>query len=183
MFFDIVFVLYIVLNAFLGFRFGLFRRAIHVGAFYLGMLLAQALSPGFSEQFGYNSGSSPSSAHFGVFLAIVFGMVIVAEVLGFAYADALAFLNTMLADRLLGTVLGATAAGLELAVILYLFAQMVATTLPTGSSLAPIVSSSQDQIRASILTPQIHKAQGLSLFLFRPVLPAEPGTYFRKTYS
>lgn len=183
MFFDAVFIIYALVNAFLGFRYGLFRRAIQVGAFYLGMLLAQALSPGFSEQFGYNTGPHPASAHFGVYLAILFGMIIVAEILGFAYADALAFLNTMLGDRPFGTVLGLVASVLELAVILYLFGQLVDTKLPSTGSQAPIISSSQDQVSSSLLARQIKKTQGVALFVFRPVLPPEPATYFAKTFT
>lgn len=183
MFFDIVFILYALANIFLGLRFGLFRRAIHVGAFYLGMLLAQALSPGFAEQFGYSTGPNPASAHFGVFLAILFGMVVVAEILGFAYADALAFLNTLLGDRAFGAVLGLVASVLEIAVLIYLFGQLVDTKLPVGGGQAAIINSSQDQLKASLLTPQIKKTEGVAVVVFRPVLPPEPGTYFAKTYT
>jgi uncharacterized membrane protein required for colicin V production len=183
MFFDIVFILYTLANIFLGIRFGLFRRAIHVGAFYLGMLLAQALSPGFSEQFGYNTGPNPASAHFGVYLVIVVAMVGVAEILGFAYADALAFLNTMLGDRAFGAALGLIASVLEIAVLIYLFGQLVDTKLPLGGGQAAIISSSEDQLKASLLTRQMKKTQGVALIVFRPVLPPEPGTYFAKTYT
>jgi uncharacterized membrane protein required for colicin V production len=183
MFFDIIFILYALANVFLGFRFGLFRRAIHVGAFYLGMLLAQAMSPGLTEQFGYNTGPNPASAHFGIFLAVLFGMVVVAEILGFAYADALAFLNTMLGDRAFGAALGLVASVLEIAILIYLFGQLVDTKLPQGGGQAAIVSSSQDQFKASLLTQQIKKTQGVALLAFRPVLPPEPGTYFAKTYT
>ncbi|MDQ6748836.1 MAG: CvpA family protein [Candidatus Dormibacteraeota bacterium] len=183
MFFDAVIVLYVLLNLFLGFRYGLFRRVIQVGAFLLGMLLAQALSPGFSEQFGYNTGPHPASAHFGVFLAILFGMILVAEVLGFAYADALGFMNSLLGDRVFGAVLGTVAAILQLAAILYLFGQLVNTQLPSGGSQAEIINSSQDQVAQSVLVKQVKKTQRLSLFLVRPVLPPEPATYFAKTFS
>jgi uncharacterized membrane protein required for colicin V production len=182
-FFDAVIILYALLNIFLGFRYGLFRRAIQIGAFYLGMLLAQALSPGFSEQFGYNTGPHPASAHFGVFLAILFGMVIVAEILGFAYADALGFMSSLLGDRFFGAAAGLIASVLQLAVILYLFGQLVNTQLPTGGSQAAIISTSQDQVQQSLLVKQIKKTQDLSLFFFRPVLPPEPATYFAKTFS
>jgi uncharacterized membrane protein required for colicin V production len=183
MFFDAVFAIYILANVALGFRYGLFRRFVHLGAFFLGMLLAQALSPGFSEQFGYNGGPNPADAHFAIFLSIVFGMVLIAEVLGFAYADALGFLNTMLADRFLGATLGLVATVLELSVLLYLFAQLVNVSLPTGGSHSALVNSSQEQVSASLLAKQIKKTQGAALLVFRPVLPPEPLTYWAKTYA
>ena len=183
MFFDALFVIYIATNVFLGFRFGLFRRFLHLGFFFLGMLLAQALSPGFAQQFGYAGGPHPADAHFAVYLCLLFGLVVVAEILGFAYADALSFMNTMIADRFLGAALGLVASVLELAVLLYLFAQLTSVGLPTGGSHAPIVSSSQDQVSHSLLAKQIRKVQVPALFFFRPVLPPEPQIYFAKTYT
>ena len=182
MFFDAVFVIYIGLNAYLGYRYGLFRRFLHLGFFFLGMLLSQALSPGFSEQFGYAGGPHPADAHFAVYLCLLFGLVVIAEILGFAYADALGFMNTMIADKFLGAALGLAASVLEISVLLYLFAQLVSVNLPTGGSHAPIVSSSQEQVSQSLLAQQIHKVQAPALFFFRPVLPPEPQTYFAKTY-
>jgi len=183
LFFDAFFVIYAAANVFLGIRYGLFRRFIHVGSFFLGMLLAQALSPGFAEQFGYNTGTHPADSHFGVFLAILFAIVVVAEVLGFAYGEALGFLNTVLGDRLLGASLGLVASVLEAGVILYLFTQLVSVTLPSGGSHAQIIGSSQEQVGASIAVKQLKRLQDITLFVFRPVLPPEPGTYFAKTYS
>ena len=183
MFFDAIFVIYTLANIFMGIRFGLFRRFIHVGAFLLGMLLAQALSPGFAEQFGYNTGPHPADAHFGVYLAILFGIVLIAEVLGFAYADAMGFLNTMIGDRLLGAVLGLAASTLEIGVLLYLFAQLTSVSLPAGGSHSSIVDSSLDQVNNSIVASQVKKLQDITLFVMRPVLPPEPVTYFAKTYT
>jgi len=183
MFFDALFVIYIGANVFLGYRYGLFRRVLHLGFFALGMLLSQALSPGFAEQFGYSSGPHPADAHFAVYLCLLFGLVVIAAVLGFAYADALGFMNTMLADRFLGALLGLVASVLEIAVLLYLFAQLVSVNLPTGGSHAPIVNSSQEQVSQSILVKQIRRVQTPALFFFRPVLPPEPVIYFAKTYT
>ena len=183
MFFDAVFVIYAVLNMFLGFRYGLFRRVVHVGAFFLGMLLAQALSPGFAEQFAYNTGPHPADAHFAVYLAILFGIVVVAEVLGFAYAGALTFLNTLLGDRFFGAVLALVASTLEFGVLLYLFTQLMSSPLPPGGTHATISTSSQDQVNNSIAARQVRKLQNTTLFVFLPVLPPEPGSYFAKTYS
>ena len=183
MVFDAIFVIYILVNIFLGFRYGLFRRFIHVGAFFLGMLLAQALSPGFAEQFGYNTSTHPADAHFAVFLAILFGLMVVAEALGFAYADALGFLNTLIGDRFFGAILGVAAAILEISVLLYLFGQLNQTTLPGGTGHAEIITQSADQVSSSLLAGPIKRLQPVALFLFQPVLPAEPATYFAKTYS
>jgi uncharacterized membrane protein required for colicin V production len=183
MFFDAVFVIYIALNMYFGYRYGLFRRFLHLGFFFLGMLLSQALSPGFAEQFGYAGGPHPADAHFAVYLCLLFGLVVIAEILGFAYADALGFMNTMIADRFLGATLGLLSSVLEIAVLLYLFAQLTSLSLPAGGSHAAIISSSQEQVSQSLLAKQIRKLQAPALVFFRPVLPPEPQTYFAKTYT
>ena len=183
MFFDAILVLYTLLNMYLGFRHGLFRRLVHVGAFFLGMLLAQALSPGFAEQFAFNVGPHPADAHFGVFLAILFAIVVIAEVMGFAYAGALSFLNTLLGDRFFGAVLGLVASTLEIGVLLYLFTQLVGVTLPPAGGHATVTVSSQDQVNNSIVASQVKRLQNITLLVFLPVLPPEPRTYFAKTYS
>ncbi|GAC1333850.1 MAG: hypothetical protein NVSMB17_14770 [Candidatus Dormibacteria bacterium] len=183
MVFDVIFVIYLAANGFLGYRYGVFRRLVHLGFFFLGMLLSQALSPGFAEQFGYQNGPHPADAHFGVYLALLLGLVIVAEVLAFAYADALSFMNAMLFDRFLGGVLGIAASVLEVAVLIYLFAQLTAVALPSGGSHSAIVNSTQEQLSVSLLAKQIRRVQVPALFFFRPVLPPEPATYFAKTYS
>ncbi|MFN2462463.1 MAG: CvpA family protein [Candidatus Dormibacteria bacterium] len=183
MLFDAIFIIYMAVNVFLGYRYGLFRRVIHIGFFFLGMLLAQALSPGFAEQFGYGAGPHPADAHFAVYLGVLFGLVVIAEALGFLYADALGFLNTMLADRFLGVLLGLVGAVLELSVLLFLFGQLVNVSLPSGGSHAPIVQASQEQVGQSIIARQLKKAEPSALIVFRPVLPPNPPSYFAKTYT
>lgn|GEM_PF-3085438 len=183
MFLDAILVVYALVNAYLGFRFGLFRRVLHLGAFFLGMLLAQALSPGVAEQLAYNTGPHAADAHFGVFLAIVLAILFIAEVLGFAYAGALSFLNTLLGDRFFGVVAGLVASILEFGVVLYLFTELMSVTLPPSGSHAAVSTATQDQVNNSIVARQVKQLQNITLFVFLPVLPPEPGTYFAKTYS
>lgn len=182
--FDFFFLLYILFNAFLGFRYGLFRRFLHVGSFYLGLLLAQAVSPGLSQQFGFSTGAHPAAAHFGVFLIVVLIVVGVIEVLGFAYRKELEFLNALVFDRFFGLAVGLVASALELTILLYLFANLVSTTGPGGTSAQPaIVTTASAQLSASPTAGQLHRLQSIAIIAYRPVLPDEPGRYFAKTYS
>jgi uncharacterized membrane protein required for colicin V production len=181
--FDAFVVLYVVVNVFLGFRYGMFRRIIHLGAFYVGMLLAQALSVGFSQLLNYNTGSSPVSAHFVLYFVILFGVVLFAEILGFAYAGALKFFSGLIFDRFLGVALGIGTSAFELTVLLFLFNSSVATQGPSGTVQLGIISAMNEQVKSSISARQLEKVEPSAKFFYAPVLPPSPQTYFTKTYS
>jgi uncharacterized membrane protein required for colicin V production len=181
--FDVIVVLYVLVNAVLGFRYGLFRRFVHIGAFYLGMLLAQAMSPGLAGAFNFNTGTQPTAGHFLLFLVVLFGLVLIVEVLMFAFGSVLDAFNALIFDRFFGLVIGAVAGVLEMAVFLYLFNFMIATPLPSGASQPPIVTSLASQLEGSPTAKAMARLRQYIVVLYGPVLPSEPGTYFAKTYS
>ncbi len=179
---DAIVLVYVLVNAVLGFRYGLFRRVLHVAAFYVGLLLAQALSVGVSQLFNFQTSSYPSAAHFGVFLAVLFVLVVIGEVLMFGYGDALAAMNALIFDRFFGLALGVAAGIFEMAVILYLFQYMAATSLPSGAIKPDIVNYFSGQM-SSPSARLLNSLRSEVIFLYSPVLPAEPVSYFAKTYS
>jgi uncharacterized membrane protein required for colicin V production len=181
--FDVAVVLYVVVNAFLGFRYGLFRRFLHIGAFYLGVLLAQALSPGLAGLLNYNTSTHPTAGHYLVFIVVVFGLVLVVELLMFAFGSVIGAFNALIFDRFFGLVIGVVAGVLEMAVALYLFNFMVATPLPSGSSQPPIVTAISSQLEGSPTANLMSRLRPYIVLLYGPVLPPEPGSYFAKTYS
>ena len=181
--FDAVVVLYVVVNAVLGFRYGLFRRFVHIAAFYLGLLLAQAMSPGLAGVFNYNTSNHPTAGHFFLFVAVLFGLVLVVEALMFAFGSVLDAFNALIFDRFFGLIIGALAGVLEMAVVLYLFNFMVATPLPSGATQPPIVTSISSQLEGSPTAKALGQLRQYLVVLYGPVLPPEPGSYFAKTYS
>jgi uncharacterized membrane protein required for colicin V production len=181
--FDVVVVLYVIVNAALGFRYGLFRRFVHIGAFYLGMLLAQAMSPGLAEFFNYHTSTHPTAGHFFVFMAVLFGLVLIVESLMFAFGSVLDAFNALIFDRFFGLVIGAIAGVLEMAVFLYLFNFMFATPLPAGASQPPFITSLAGQLEGSPTAKAVSRLRQYIVVLYGPVLPPEPGTYFAKTFS
>jgi uncharacterized membrane protein required for colicin V production len=181
--FDIIIVLYIVVSAFLGFRYGLFRRVIHLAAFYVGLLLAQYLSPGFSVQFGYSTGDHPADAHFGVYILIVVLLVVVIEILGALFGDALSFMNALVFDRFFGLLAGIGIATVELAALLYLFSNLVITPVPSGTGHPAVVTNIAQQLDEAYLTRLLRAVRPAATFIFLPVLPGEPARYFAKTYT
>lgn len=180
---DAIVLIYVLINAFLGFRFGLFRRLLHIGAFFLGLLLAQALSPGFDQMANLHTGSHPTDGHFLAFLGVLFGLVVVIEALMFAFASALDAMNALIFDRFFGLIIGAIAAVFEMGVVLYLFTFMFATPLPSGTTHSDITSSVASQAGSSPTARALSQLRPYIVVLYGPVLPPEPGIYFSKTFS
>jgi uncharacterized membrane protein required for colicin V production len=180
---DAIVIIYVLINAFLGFRFGLFRRIIHIGAFFLGLLLAQAVSPGFAQMGNFHTGSHPIDGHFLAFMGILFGLVVIVEAIMFGFADALEAMNALIFDRFFGLVIGSIAAVFEMGVVLYLFTYMIATPLPSGATHADIVSTASSQVGSSPAAKALSQLRPYIVVVYGPVLPPEPGIYFAKTFS
>jgi uncharacterized membrane protein required for colicin V production len=179
---DVITLIYVVINAVLGFRYGLFRRFIHIGAFYLGLLLAQALSPGLTEMQNYHTGPYPVAAHFAVFLGIVLFMVVALELITFGFRDALAAMNALIFDRFFGLIVGILAGVFEMAVVVYLFQYMATTPVQSGGTKPAIVNYFADQL-GSPTSRALIQLRPYVIVLYRPVLPPEPTNYFAKTIT
>ena len=180
---DAIVIVYVLINAFLGFRYGAFRRIVHIGAFFLGLLLAQALSPGFSQIANFHTGAHPADGHFVAFLGVLFGLVVVIEGLMFAFASVLDAMNALIFDRFFGLIIGSVAAVFEMGVVLYLFTYMITTPLPSGTTHADFVSTVSGQVGSSPTAKALSQLRPYVVVLYGPVLPPEPGRYFSKTFS
>jgi uncharacterized membrane protein required for colicin V production len=181
--FDAFAVVWVLANMYLGFRHGMFRRVVHIAAFFLGLLLAQTLSVGFAQLLNLNTGNTPVSSHFLLFVGIVIGVVVFAEILGFAYASALQFFSGMIFDRFFGLVLGLLAGVFEMTVLLILFEQMFATAGPTGSAQLAILTALNDSVIGSPTAGLLHNLVPAAKVIYSPVLPPKLETYFTKTFS
>jgi len=181
--FDLLFIAYIILNLLLGFRFGLFRRIIHIGGFYLGLLLAQGISPGIAQGLGYSSSSHPGAAHLGIFLIVVTFLLVISEILGALFGDVAAAFNAMVFDKIFGIAVGAVFAVFELAALVYLFNSFLQTPQPVGGTQPTIITNSSEQMNQSFIAKRLQQIQGVATTIYLPVLPGEPRTYFTKTFS
>lgn len=179
---DLIVLIYVLINALLGFRYGLFRRFVHIAAFYLGMLLAQALSPGLAQMMNYQLGPYPVAAHFAVYLGVVLLLVVIFEALMFAFSDVLEAMNALVFDRFFGLIVGILAGVFEMAVVIYLFQYMATTPIQSGGSKPAIVNSFSGQLDSP--TPRaLNQLRPYVIVLYQPVLPPEPASYFAKTIT
>ena len=179
---DAITLIYVLIMALLGLRYGLFRRFVHIAAFYLGLLLAQALSPGLAQLMNFQQGPYPVAAHFATYLGVLFLIVVVFEALMFGFADVLEAMNALIFDRFFGLVVGMLAAVFEMAVIIYLFQYMAATPIQSGGTKPAIVNYFSGQLDSP--TPRaLNQLRQYVVVLYRPVLPPEPASYFAKTIT
>lgn len=183
MFIDVCFALYILLSITLGYRFGLFRRLIVMAAFFAGLWLARGLSPDTSIQLGWNKGSHPTAGHFAVYMLIVVGILVVAEILGHAYRGPLQFFSALIFDRFFGAIAGAVFAVVQLTVILIVFNAMLSTPGPTGGGQAEIISQLADSARHSAIAKGLVTLEPGIQVIFKPVLPEPLDTYFARTFA
>lgn len=181
--FDLIFLLYIAANMFLGWRFGVSRRLVHFAGFYLGLLFALVTSVGMAKGLGFSAGDHPQSAHFFVYLAEVLLVTVIFEVLGFAYASLFRFISAIIFDRLLGAALALVASVLEIAMLLFMFSNMIATTGPSGSSLSAEVAVASGMLKDSPTANLIKNAENAAVFIFRPAIPDDPATFFAKSFT
>jgi uncharacterized membrane protein required for colicin V production len=181
--FDILAIVYIAINLYLGWKYGVFRRIMHVGAFFLGMLLAQAISVGFAQLLNYNTGKVPVSAHLLLYVGIVFAVVVFVEILGFAYAKSLQFMSGMIFDRFLGLAIALAAGALELTMLLFIFNLAINTQGPTGTAQMGVVTGMEEQVKSSPSAKQFERLLPTAKLIYAPVLPPQPDVYFTKSFS
>ena len=181
--FDILIAIYLLVNILLGFRYGLFRRLLHFLGFFLGLFLAQNLSPGIATQLGYNTGDTPAAAHFAVYMVIAVFVMVAVEILSAAFGDALGFITALVFDRFAGVVAGVAASAFEVTIVLYLFANLLTTPVPSGTGQPHVVTTLAAQVDDSVLAKLSKLLRPAATFVYLPVLPPEPSHYFAKTYT
>jgi len=180
---DILFVLYIALNIYLGWRYGVSRRLLHFGGFYIGIFMAGLMSVDLNKNFGWASGDHPQSSHFWLYLGVTMALVVIFEVLGFAYSGLFKFITAIIFDRIGGAAVALVAAVLEIAIMVFMFNAMVATGGSGNASLSAESSTIAGQIGDSPTVKVIRNFENAALFIFRPVLPADTTTFFSKSYT
>ena len=180
---DIVLILYILANIYMGWRYGVSRRLLHFGGFYIGILMAGLTSVELNKNFGWANGDHPQSSHFWIYLGVVVFLVVVFEVLGFAYAGLFRFITAIIFDRVGGALVAIVASVLEIAVIVFMFTAMVSTAGPGNTSLSAETATIASQVSDSPTVKLVRLAETAALLLFRPALPADTNTYFAKSFT
>ena len=154
---DLILVLIVGVNCFVGWRCGLVRRAIACAAVYAGILAAYYVGDPLAGTLGYANLTGNAWA----FIAVFGVAVVMIEILAALYSDLIKRTITVMFDRVAGLAAGLVVGVLELGVVL-LVIQAVAGAPPSTAN----VSS------AARATPAIAVDHGV---LTQVVVDLEPG--------
>lgn len=166
---DLLLVLLIAVNIFLGWRLGLLRRIVAFAGLYVGVLAATNVGNALASTF------SPHSlyANAWMFVGVVAFVVLVFEGLGWAFNERLQKIVLFVFDRLTGSIAGLIV-GLSQALVLFIVALAVAAA-PSGQSnnLPSGRGATAQDITSAMLSGQVVRAAPQAEAVFGPVLPGD----------
>ena len=166
---DLLLLFLIGLNAYLGWRLGLLRRAVAFVGLYVGVLAATNIGNGLASLFSQHS----LYGNAWMFVAVVAVVVLVFEGLGWAYEDRLKRILVFVFDRVAGGIAGAIV-GIAQALVLFIVALAVGTVPATASNNVPATHGATAQdISSSTLAGQVVRLAPQARSLFGPVLPGD----------
>jgi len=165
---DFVLCVVIGVNCYLGWRFGLVRRAIAFAAVFGATISAYYVGDPLSSVLG----GGDLMANAWAFVAVFTVAVVMIEILAALYGDLFRRMVTIVFDRVTGVIAGLLVGVLELGV-LFLVAQAVADAPPTSTTSAATRTAAAVAVNNGILTQVVVKLEpGIQNLLS----PAFPGT-------
>ena len=168
---DAVVVLFILVNMYLGWRFGLTRRIIAFGGTYLGALGAYQVSNAFASLIGGHDVNTGAWSFVGFFLAITVAI----EGLALLYGERIKKIVFVPFERSTGIVGGAVVGFFEVVII---FSVAIAVSgLPGSVSNGAVHGISAESIRNSSLGSLAIKAKPAIYAIYGPVLPNDLGNH------
>lgn len=178
-FLDLVIVIILAANLFLGWAFGLVRRIVAFAGLFAGVGAATLTSANTSTYIANTFGiTSAIWAHLLTYTVIVTFAIVLFEVLGAVYQRYLDMLVAPAFDRLTGILAGAVVGAFEITVILIVGVGAVNTKLPGGYVTPPAFSTMQDWFTNSLFAPHFYGLEPLTRAVFSLVLPTSISSYF-----
>lgn len=170
---DVVLVGLIALNAWLGWRTGLVRRALS----FIGLYGAVGAATHIGNPLGGVIKSGDIYANAWSFVAIMAVVIVLVEVLGHLYDQFLKRVVAVVFDRTAGLLAGATV-GFFQAAMLFLVALSVGNAATSSTSTVPVTHADvANGIRDALLSGQVVKVESGVAAIFTPVLPGDLTTH------
>ena len=164
---DLLLVLLIGVNVYLGWKLGFLRRVVAFAGLYVGVLAATNIGNGLASTFAAHS----LYANAWMFVGVVAFVELIFEGLGWAFDEKIQKFVYFAFDRLTGTIAGVIV-GLSQALVLFIIAMAVAH-VPTsaGANLPQNRGATAADINGAVLSGQVVRAAPTALTVFGPVLP------------
>lgn len=164
---DLLLLILIGINVYLGWRLGLLRRLVAFAGLYVGVLAATNVGNALASTFAPHS----LYANAWMFVGVVALVVLVFEGLGWAFNERLQKIILFVFDRLTGSIAGLIV-GLSQALVLFIVALAVATAPSSQSNNLPSGRGATAQdITSAMLSGQVVRAAPQAKAVFAPVLP------------
>jgi uncharacterized membrane protein required for colicin V production len=175
---DIAAILLILLNVFLGWRYGLLRRTIAFAGLFGG--IAAASFAGNSISSFFRGSGKPSNLYDSAttYLLVVSGVLVMLEILGALYGDRVRDIVSLAFDRSVGAIAGAFVGFLEIGVIcLVMLAVGDSTSAQTGQVLPADRGRAASAVRDGWIGGRIAGSEDFVSNIFSPALPSNLGSH------
>ena len=176
---DLLIIAILLVNAVLGWMFGLVRRVVAFVGLFAGLGGATLTSPGSTAYVANTFGiTSLLWAQVVTYAATVAFAIVLFEVLGAVYQRYLDQLVAPAFDRLTGVLAGVVIGALQITVLLILGVDLVRSQLPSSVAIPPAFATAQELFNGSLLAPHFYALEPLTRTVFSLVLPSSIGSYF-----
>jgi len=164
---DIVLLILVGINVYLGYRHGVVRRLFAFAGLFLGCLAATYAGNGLAAL--VDPHSLYANAWF--FVGVVALVVVMAEIMGYLFDERLSRIVVLIFDRVAGGVAGA-ALGFFEASVAFLVALAVAAVPAANATVPPDRGNAGNAIKSAMLSGLAVRAENGVQTVFSPVLPS-----------
>lgn len=170
---DLLLVLLIAMNVYLGWKLGLLRRVVAFAGLYVGVLAATNIGNGVASTFAPHS----LYANAWMYVGVVAFVELIFEGLGWAFNEKLQKVVYFAFDRVTGSIAGVIV-GVSQALVLFLVALAVGAAPSTPQNNVPAGHGAPAQdIKSAVLSGQVVRAAPQAEVVFGPVLPDDLTTH------
>ena len=163
---DLLLVILVLVNVYLGWRHGTVRRVFAFGGVYLAAFAATNVGNAIAGLLQQRGLYANAWAFVGVFVIVV----VTVEIMGRVIHDRLQLVAVVMFDRIVGSVVGGV---VGLAEVLILFLVALAMAGVHGSGAEPGRGTAASAVRSSTLSGQAVRLEPQVQFAFKPALPGD----------
>jgi uncharacterized membrane protein required for colicin V production len=167
--FDALLVVVVIVNIYLGLRFGLLRRVVAFAGVYLGLFAATNIGNGLAGLVSPHSVYANAWAYIGVFAVVVIAF----EILGHLFNDRLQLIAVVLFNRLSGVLAGAAVGIAEVLVVFLVALALGGVPVSANNGVDPNRNATAKDIQDANLSSLVVRLAPEARFVFAPALPGD----------
>ncbi|TMC49733.1 MAG: CvpA family protein [Chloroflexi bacterium] len=170
---DVVAVILLAGNVYLGWRLGLFGRMFAFAGFYAGVAAAGFAGNAIERFFHGGGNQSDLWAAGWTFLGVVAAVTLMLEILGALYREKVRGITTLAFDRTAGAIAGVVVAGFEIALVAIVWLAVGNTSDRQFTNLPADRTQARQGIDNSLITSHVSRLDPAVQSVLKPVLPGD----------